>query len=732
VTTRDKLGRDRRISARRLALDMGTRLTVSMAGLLVILGMGGILYFLVQETLPLLASAHISPAGSVVLPGHSPPVLSGVVSGGEGVWQVRRDGLGQRKWFGVPSPALQTFPVVGCEPLTHAHHARASDSLAAIDASGRLCLTRLPFARSPGDAAPASPLWRSQPYTGIVPEGPVRALSHAVTGQTAVVAMISAEGALWVYWLDVATGCLLARAHPAGVRGEQVLLSDDGAWLYLAEENGDLGLWKVGARGLVKASGVNGALLNAAPGALALLPGGASMLAGYEDGSIRQWSLVRDPETGVRHLALIRTFDALPQPVRQILTERRRHAFVALGDGGLVGLYFATSGQRHLLQQVDTPSASIWALEDSGRVLLAFGPGGQVGRFRLELPYPEASGPLLWKKTWYQHHSAPDWLWQSWAFGTEVEPKFSLVPLVAGTFKAALWAMVFSLPLALSAAIYTGFFMPGAMRRRVKPLIELMEAVPTVLVGFVAVLWLGPLIEAHLLAIVLTLLVMPLALLLTGFGWARLFLPRRVTPPEGWHFLSLMPVVIGVVVLCFLAGGQIESWWFAEGFSTELARWLGVDFQQHNTLVVGLAMGFAVIPSIYSVSEDAIHAVPRSLKEGSLALGATAWQTLYRVVLLTASPGIFSAVMIGLGRALGEAMIVLMVTGNTPLTSMNPLEGLRSLSANLLLEMPEASVGNVHYRILVLSALLLFLLTFVLNTVAELVRQHLRRKYASL
>jgi phosphate transport system permease protein len=703
-----------------------------MAGLLVILSMAGILYFLVQETLPMLASARISPAGSLVLPGHSPPMLSGVVSGGEGVWQVRQDGLGQHQWFGVPSATMQTWPLVGCAPLTHAHHARNSGSLVVIDASGRLCLTRLPFDRSPGDVTPTGPSWWDQPYNGIVPDGPIRALSHTVTGQVAVVAMISAEGALWVYWLDLATGNVLSRAHRADVRGERLLLSDDGAWLYLVEEGGDLDLWQIGSHELTKVSGVDEALFGAAPDALALLPGGTSMLVGYEDGSIRQWSMVRDPETGVRHLALARTFAALPRPVRQILTEHRRHAFVALGEEGLVGLYFATSGQRHLLQQVDTQSVNTWALEDSGRVLLAFGPGGQVRRFSLDLPYPEASGSLLWKKTWYQHHSEPGWLWQSWAFGTEVEPKFSLVPLVAGTFKAALWAMVFSLPLALSAAIYTGFFMPWAMRRRVKPLIELMEAVPTVLVGFVAVLWLGPLIEAHLLAIVLTLLVMPLALLLTGFGWTRLFSPRRATLSEGWHFLVLAPLVIGVVILCFQAGGQMEFWWFEEGFSTELARWLGVDFQQRNTLVVGLAMGFAVIPSIYSVSEDAIHAVPRSLKEGSLALGATAWQTLYRVVLLTASPGIFSAVMIGLGRALGEAMIVLMVTGNTPVTSMNPLEGLRSLSANLLLEMPEATVGNVHYRILVLSALLLFLLTFVLNTVAELVRQHLRRKYASL
>ena len=119
-------------------------------------------------------------------------------------------------------------------------------------------------------------------------------------------------------------------------------------------------------------------------------------------------------------------------------------------------------------------------------------------------------------------------------------------------------------------------------------------------------------------------------------------------------------------------------------------------------LVVGLAMGFAVIPSIYSIAEDAVFSVPRSLTLGSLALGATAWQTLTRVVILTASPGIFSALMIGLGRAVGETMIVLMATGNTPIMDMNLFEGLRTLAANVAVEMPESEVGGSHYRVLFL------------------------------
>jgi ABC-type uncharacterized transport system, permease component len=143
-------------------------------------------------------------------------------------------------------------------------------------------------------------------------------------------------------------------------------------------------------------------------------------------------------------------------------------------------------------------------------------------------------------------------------------------------------------------------------------------------------------------------------------------------------------------------------------------------------------MGFAVVPTIFSIAEDAIFSVPPHLKQGALALGATHWQTLMRVVLLTASPGIFSAVMMGLGRAVGETMIVLMATGNTPIMDWNLLEGLRTLSANIAVEMPESEVGSSHYRVLFLTAFILFVFTFVFNTLAELVRQRLRDKYSHL
>ena len=163
-----------------------------------------------------------------------------------------------------------------------------------------------------------------------------------------------------------------------------------------------------------------------------------------------------------------------------------------------------------------------------------------------------------------------------------------------------------------------------------------------------------------------------------------------------------------------------------------VAMLMCIAYDRRNALIIGLAMGFAVIPNIFSIAEDAIYSVPRSLTLGSLALGATPWQTLVRVVLLTASPGIFSALMIGLGRAVGETMIVLMATGNTPIMDANLFEGMRTLAANIAVELPESEVGGTHYRLLFLAALVLLSFTFLMNTLAELIRQRLRKKYAAL
>jgi phosphate transport system permease protein len=198
---------------------------------------------------------------------------------------------------------------------------------------------------------------------------------------------------------------------------------------------------------------------------------------------------------------------------------------------------------------------------------------------------------------------------------------------------------------------------------------------------------------------------------------------------HGYEFLALVPVIVAGAALAYALAGPIETSIFQGNFKQWLFEVMQKPYDPLNALVVAFGLGFAVIPIIFSISEDALSNIPYNLTAASLALGASRWQTLWRVILPSASPGIFAAVMIGFGRAVGETMIVFMAAGNTPLMDLGPFNGFRTLSANIAQEMPEADVGGTLYRVLFLCAVLLFLLTFFLNTLAEVVRQHLRKKY---
>ena len=374
------------------------------------------------------------------------------------------------------------------------------------------------------------------------------------------------------------------------------------------------------------------------------------------------------------------------------------------------------------LLAVSPRADALWALNDSN----------QLEFWRINNPHPEVSWGALWGKVWYEGYDQPEYIWQSSAADNDFEPKFSLTPLAFGTLKAAFYAMLFAIPLSILGAVFTAYFMAPKMRQMVKPTIEIMEALPTVILGFLAGLWLAPLVETHLPGLFAMLLLMPLLVLATAWLWHCL--PPRVTDriSTGWEAALLIPVILGAGYLSLAVSPFLEQWLFGGDMPAWLQHEMGIGFDQRNSLVVGMAMGFAVIPTIFSIAEDAIFSVPRHLTSGSLALGATSWQTLVRVVLLTASPGIFSGVMMGVGRAVGETMIVLMASGNTPVMDLSIFQGMRTLSANIAVEMPESEVASTHYRILFLAALVLFLFTFVFNTGAELIRQRLRDKYSSL
>ena len=462
---------------------------------------------------------------------------------------------------------------------------------------------------------------------------------------------------------------------------------------------------------------------------VASLLGGISLMVGDSTGGIGQWFMVRSSD-GQAELKNVRNFQLADQPITQILPEERRKGFLALDSAGTLGIFHSTAHRELLTEQV-AEGAAVAAMSPRATRLLVES-GDQLQRFVIDNPHPEISWSALWGKVWYESYPEPDYVWQSTSATGDFEPKLSLSPLAFGTLKAAFYAMLLAAPLAICAALYTAYFMAPTLRRKVKPVIELMEALPTVILGFFAGLFLAPYLENHLPGIFSLLLLMPVGILLAGWFWSRLPENIRLSVPDGWEALLLIPVILAVGWGSLAVSGHLENWFFGGDMRLWLSNDMGIPFDQRNALVIGIAMGFAVIPTIYSIAEDAVFSVPRSLTLGSLALGATPWQTLTRVVLLTASPGIFSALMIGMGRAVGETMIVLMATGNTPIMEANIFEGMRTLAANVAVEMPESEVGSTHYRVLFLAAMVLLMFTFVMNTLAELIRQRLRRKYASL
>jgi len=465
--------------------------------------------------------------------------------------------------------------------------------------------------------------------------------------------------------------------------------------------------------------------------ALTMLSGGFSIIVGTDKGELSQWFLVRTEGANFK-LRRIRGFKAMPAAVTALTPEFFRKGFIVGDAQGHLGSYFATSERQLFIDKLSDKALTVLGIPPRGNGYLAQDANGRVFSAAVANHYPEVSWSSLWEKVWYESYEEPDYVWQSSAANGDFEPKFSLAPLTYGTIKAATYAMLISVPLAILGAIFTAYFMTQRMRTIVKPTIEVMEALPTVVLGFLAGLWLAPLVDNNLAGVLLCILLLPASMVLASYVWHVLpeSLTSRVAP--GWEAALLMPVLIATIWLVFQIGHPIEAFFFGGDMPNWLSNELGISYEQRNSLVVGIAMGFAVTPNIFSIAEDAIFSVPNSLTSGSLALGATPWQTLIGVVLLTASPGIFSAIMIGLGRAVGETMIVLMATGNTAVMDFSLFTGFRTLAANIGVEMPEAGVGETHYRLLFLSALVLFAFTFFFNTIAELVRQRLREKYQTI
>lgn len=512
------------------------------------------------------------------------------------------------------------------------------------------------------------------------------------------------------------------------IQANWLMIGPDQRWLYVFDRQGQYRLIDLDKMQLSD----SGQLIDSGDvSTIQFLLGGISVMVADSQGSVSQWFVVRQEGQPPR-FEKIRRFQSSDAAIDTLVVEHRRKGFLTINNNNQLDIFYTTSARQLLSEPMGNASLTDIAISPRANALLSRDDTGQFTYWRLENKHPEVSWRALWQKVWYESYSEPDYIWQSSASNNDFEAKYSFTPLVFGTLKAAFYAMLIATPLAICGAIYTAYFMTPSIRRKVKPLIELMEALPTVILGFLAGLWLAPFIERNLPGFFSVFLMMPVGVLMCAYLWSKVPSSIRHKVPDGFHAVLLVPVVIAITWASFASSEPLEALFFAGDMRSWLTHDMGISFDQRNALVVGVAMGFAVIPTIFSITEDAIFSVPKSLSYGSLALGATPWQTLVGVVIPTASPGIFSALMIGMGRAVGETMIVLMATGNTPIMDVNIFEGMRTLAANIAVEIGETEVDSSHFRVLFLAAFVLFLFTFVVNTAAEIVRQRLRKKYGSL
>lgn len=257
------------------------------------------------------------------------------------------------------------------------------------------------------------------------------------------------------------------------------------------------------------------------------------------------------------------------------------------------------------------------------------------------------SWPLMLLPYRWQEYTKPEFIWQP----TSLVEKYNLVPLFFGSVKIAVLSLLMAVPLALMAAIYVSQLASGTVREVVKPVIELLAGIPSVVLGFLALIALASLFQ--------------------------------------WMF----------------------------GYEVRL-----------NTFVASVALALALIPVIFTIAEDALSAVPQTHKDAARAMGATEWHATVRVMVPAAFPGIFAAVILGFGRAIGETMVVLMASGNASILNLSIFQSCRTATAAIAAELADAPVDSPHYRVLFLIGFILFVITFVGNVFADIILQRLRAR----
>ncbi|HEU4929941.1 MAG TPA: ABC transporter permease subunit [Candidatus Krumholzibacteria bacterium] len=844
-----KAGRSKRTKWAVRFADRFAAACISVGGIGTIAAVAAVFLFLASVVVPLFTRGEAKPdADPLSLPAGVRPLHAGIDEYRVAVWTLDSDGA-LRVFRADNGDSIVTLRAAGLDSLSAASFDVASRSFAVGMIDGSIRFARLQFRTDYADpstvpeaaslqnggvivAASAivqktsdGSLRRQTPELVIdadapgVVHGAVQRIDHiaqgagylaAFTGESDTVAVCRVEHDENEFTgedsVTVQRGFL-----PPATRAEHVLVAEAGSAVYVIDQSGHATVWDV--RDISAPTSTASADLatdDRRVTAVAPLLGRTSVLVGTDDGEVSTWFRYKPRGSSELRLANPERFEGEGAAVTTIVGSARERVFLAGYANGRARVFHATSGKRVLDFQEGNQAitTAAFAPKSNGAVLLT---ASGVHTYDVDLKYPEVTARALFRPLWYEGYPQAAHVWQSSAGTDDFETKLGLWPLVFGTLKATVYSMLFGVPLALLAAIFTSEFVSPGARPRLKTLIESMASLPSVVLGFLAALVIAPFVQRVVPSVMVAFIVVPAALLLTAYMWQLMpqMWVRRLDRFRIAIALAVLPVAIGLSAVLgpwieqaffngdlmgWLAGGEGGVWggWFilalpvcafisvfiiarvtgtairdfaarsrrtrvaaidlgrfalgalvtvglAAGLAA-IASAVGMDprgslmgtYVQRNALVVGFVMGFAIIPIIYTIAEDALSAVPDHLRAASLGAGATPWQTAIRIVLPTAMSGLFSAIMIGLGRAVGETMIVLMAAGNTPVLEMNAFSGFRTLSANIAVELPEAVRDSTHYRTLFLAALLLFFMTFVINTVAEVVRMRFRKRSAQI
>ncbi|HEU4365217.1 MAG TPA: ABC transporter permease subunit [Candidatus Krumholzibacteria bacterium] len=837
------------------AADRIAAVSISIGGVGTILAVSAVFLFLVSVVVPLLKRGDARPESGLAVPAGARVLRVGVDEYRIAAWTLSADGV-VRVFRLDNGDTVTTHTVVPPDSLTAVSYDVESGSLAIGELDGSLRLARVRFrtdfppaagiATDTATLAPGTVFEEGDALVEVMPDGtlrrqtlfietdallesavpgPVRMLDHVGSGSAYVVAALGATDTTAVLRVDRSenefTGEVSLQVERgvlspgAGDHPGHVLVTAGGAAVWVIDPDGMARVWNT-RDVTAPVPVVSGALAESGGRltAVSALLGRQTALTGQANGSIDAWFTYEiaafDTTAAAAALGSPRHFPGDGAAVTALAASARARVFLAGYADGSVRVLQATSGKRVI--DLDLGDATVDAVafspKNDGLVALA---GGTLHHYDVDLGHPEATLRAMFRPVWYEGYPGPAHVWQSSSGTDDFEPKFGLWPLVFGTLTATFYSMLFGVPLALLAAIYTSEFIPPAIRPRLKTVVETMASLPSVVLGFLAALVIAPFVQRVVPSVLAAFAMIPALLLTAGYAWQTLpqetarrlsrfrlpallailplailisdalgpwmeraffggdmmgWLAGRTGSAFGGWFLILLPLSAVVVILLVgrmtgelirnmasrstrsriatldfvrFAVGAIATLMFAILGAAVLTS-LGFDargsmidtYVQRNALVVGFVMGFAIIPIIYTIAEDALSAVPDHLRAASLGAGATPWQTAIRIVLPTAMSGLFSAIMIGLGRAVGETMIVLMAAGNTPVLEMNIFNGFRTLSANIATELPEAVRDSTHYRTLFLAALLLFLMTFIINTVAEIVRLRFRKRSAQI